>query len=117
MTTTWGASLIGRTSDRVFHVAHERADELLRAVMSRGLEDVIARRNLEDHRHVAAGPNRDSQHGNRNAKDVQRGFVEAEAIERLVVAPRADLDHELQRLFGTDGVGPEQITNVDDADA
>ena len=93
----------------------EPVGELLRGVMALQLEQVIARGDLDDGGHVAAGAYRHDGVGNLHADDVHLPHVHAEAVEFLAAFPLDELDDEKREVFVLAEL--EQMTAKQIADA
>ena len=70
--------------------------ELSRRVVPGSLQELVARRDLEQDAHVAAGVDGDVEGGDRDSQDVAGGLVDAETIELAAVLEGAQRDDEVE---------------------
>src|SRR5687767_5141397 len=84
--------------------------------MAAHLEELIARRDLDDRRDVAARRNGNAQERKLDAEDVEALLVETETVVCARGIPGCELDHELEDLFVANRGDAEEILDVDDAE-
>ena len=83
---------------------------------SPALEHLVARRDLDDGRHVAARPELDLEVGNPDAEDRERPRVDPEAVDRCPVALLDEFDGEVDPGLVERRERTEEVCHVQDAE-
>src|SRR5438105_4244827 len=97
-------------------LARELLLELLGGVMALQLEQVVARRHLDDGGQVAAGAHRDHEQRYLDVEDGVLLLLDAEPVVLDLVVPLDQLHHHLHLLALAHGGHAEEVLDVDDAD-
>ena len=90
--------------------------QLARAALAPRLQQLVARRHLDDDAHVSACAHGDGDERELHVEDREEALVETEPVVLFVLAPLYELAHEVHALLLAHGAHAKQVADVDDAE-